>query len=120
MMALYEDGGFAAKCVMMEKKRLPDGAGGWLPTAWAEGAEFTVYKYMQSSAEVRIAEQNGFTSVYRAWVDKDTPLERNDVFKDTETGVTYRVTSDPADEKAPDMSTLNYKAFSAERYTLPA
>lgn len=116
-MALYEDNGFAAKCVLLEKNRVPDGAGGYI-TGWKDGAEFTVFKYMDSTTEVRIAEQGGFTSIYRGWVDKDFPLNIKDVFRDKETGLTYRVTSDPDDEKAPEMSTMNYKAFSAERWAL--
>lgn len=116
-MALYQDSEFATGCVLMEKKRVPDGAGGYI-TGWKEGTEFTVYKYMESSTEVRIAEQNGFTSVYHAWVDKDFPLNRDDVFKDKETGVTYRVTSNPDDRRAPEASTLKYKEFFAERWAL--
>ena len=118
-MALYEDSGFAAKCILLEKTRIPDGAGGYI-TAWKDGIEFTVFKYMDSTTEVRIAEQSGFTSIYRGWVDKDFPLAVKDVFRDKETGLTYRVTSDPNDEKAPEVSTLDYKAFSAERWALPS
>ena len=36
-MSLLDD--VANKCVLMEKKRMPDGAGGYI-VAWAEGAEF--------------------------------------------------------------------------------
>ena len=35
-MSLLDD--FAHKCILMEKKRTPDGAGGYI-TAWEEGAD---------------------------------------------------------------------------------
>lgn len=116
-MALFQDSGFEAACTLLEKTRVPDGAGGYI-TGWTDGVEFTVYKYMSSTNEVRIAEQKGFTSVYSGFVDKDFPLNRGDVFRDNETKITYRVTSDPNDNKAPEMSTLDYKEFSAERWAL--
>lgn len=116
-MALYQDSGFETTCILLEKTRVPDGAGGYI-TAWKDGVEFTVSKYMSTENEVRIAEQGGFTSVYNGWVDKNFPLKNGDVFRDVKTGVTFRVTSHPDDNKAPEMSTLEYKAFTAERWAL--
>ena len=40
------------------------------------------------------------------------------VFKDTETGQTYRVTSKPEEKVAPRSSTLPLKYFTAERWAL--
>ena len=55
---------------------------------------------------------------YSALVDKDFPIEYNDVFKDTETGQTYRVTSNPEEKPAPKSSTLPLKYFTAEKWSL--
>ena len=60
-MSLLDD--FAHKCILMEKKRTPDGAGGYI-TAWEEGAEFLNYQSLDTSMEARKAEKDGVTSVY--------------------------------------------------------
>ena len=116
-MSLLDD--FARTCVLMEKKRVPDGAGGWL-TEWTEGAEFTNYQSLDTSLEARVAEKEGVTSLYSALVDKDFPVEYNDVFRDTATGQTYRVTSNPEERIAPKSSTLPLKYFTAEKWELTA
>ena len=77
-MSLLDD--FAHSCVLMEKKRVPDGAGGYI-VEWTEGAEFTNYQALDTSMEARRAEKEGVTSLYSALVDKAVPIEYNDVFK---------------------------------------
>ncbi|MCM1227558.1 MAG: hypothetical protein NC320_09075 [Clostridium sp.] len=109
----------AKKCVLMEKMRIPDGEGGWEGTQWKEGAEFNNYQELATSMEARIAEKEGVTSVYSALVDKALPIEYGDYFKDIETGKTYRVTSEPDEKKAPNISTLKLKYFTAEKKALP-
>ena len=114
-MSLLDD--FARACVLMEKTRVADGAGGYEVT-WTEGAEFSNYQALDTSTEARIAERQGMTSIYSALVIKSLPIEYNDVFKDTSTGFTYRVTSDPTDKEAPSSSTFDLKYFTAERWDL--
>ena len=101
----------------MEKTREADGAGGYNVT-WTEGASFANYQALDTSMEARRAEKEGVTSVYSALVKKSLPIEYNDVFKDTSTGQTYRVTSDPEDKLAPNSSTFDLKYFTAERWEL--
>lgn len=114
-MSLMDD--FARPCVLMEKKRVQDGAGGYI-VEWMEGAEFTNYQALDTSMEARRAEKEGVTSRYSALVNKAVPIEYNDVFKDKTTGETYRVTSNPADKEAPKSSALQLKYFTAERWAL--
>lgn len=114
-MSLLDD--FARTCVLMEKKRTPDGAGGYY-VEWAEGAEFLNYQALDTSMEARRAEKEGVTSVYSALVDKAVPIEYGDYFRDTATGETYRVTSNPKDKQAPRSSTMSLKYFTAERKAL--
>lgn len=115
-MSLLTD--FAVPCVLMEKKRVPDGAGGWI-TTWTEGAEFENYQYLDTSMEARRAQQEGVKSLYSALVQRDFPLDYGDAFKDTNTGLTYRVTSNPDEKKAPQSSTFDLKYFTVERWSLP-
>ena len=118
-MSLLDD--FARKCVLMEKNRKPDGAGGYI-TTWTEGAEFSNYQVLDTSMEARRAEKEGVTSVYSALVDKAVPIEYADYFRDKESGVTYRVTSNPEEREAPKSAGAairGLKYFTAERKDLP-
>ena len=94
-MSLLND--FARTCVLMEKTRVSDGEGGYT-VDWTEGATFQDYQALDTSMEARRAEKEGVTSVYSALVDKALPIEYGDYFKDTETGLTYRVTSNPSEK----------------------
>ena len=109
---------FGKICVFKEKTRTPDGEGGYY-IEWTDGAEFTVYQSLDTSMEARTAEKQGVTSVYSALVDKALPIEYGDYFKDTETGLTYRVTSNPSEKESPKSATFALKYFAAERKELP-
>lgn len=115
-MSLLDD--FARPCVLMEKTRVPDGEGGYT-VSWAEGVAFDNYQALDSSMEARRAEKEGVTSLYSALVDKTLPIEYNDYFKDTTTGLTYRVTSNPSEKESPKSATFSLKYFTAERAVLP-
>lgn len=115
-MSLLND--FARTCVLMEKARVPDGEGGYT-IDWTEGATFQNYQALDTSMEARRAEKEGVTSVYSALVDKALPIEYGDYFKDTETGLTYRVTSNPSEKESPKSATFDLKYFTAERKELP-
>ena len=115
-MSLLND--FARPCVLMEKTRVPDGEGGYT-LDWTDGATFKNYQALDTSMEARRAEKEGVTSVYSALVDKALPIEYGDYFKDTETGLTYRVTSNPSEKESPKSATFSLKYFTAERKELP-
>ena len=115
-MSLLND--FSRPCVLMNKERKPDGAGGYI-VEWTEGAEFTSYQSMNTSMEARRAEKEGVTSLYSALVQKDLPIKYGDFFRDNLTGNTYRVTSNPDESRAPESSSFSLKYFTAERKELP-
>ena len=118
-MPLLDD--FARTCVLLEKKRLPDGEGGYT-VEWTDGAEFQNYQALDTSMEARRAENEGVTSVYSALVDKGVPIEYNDYFRDTTTGETYRVTSNPSEKEAPKSAgptVAALKYFTAEKKVPP-
>lgn len=116
-MSLLED--YERPCILMEKMREPDGAGGYY-VAWREGILFYSYQALETSMEARVAEVQGVTSLYSALIKKDVPLEYGDYFKDMQSGDTFRVTSRPDEKQAPKSSTLGMKYFTAERRALPA
>ena len=115
-MSLLND--FARSCVLMGKTRVPDGEGGYT-LDWAEGATFWNYQALDTSMEARRAEKEGVTSVFSALVDEALPIEYGVYFKDSETGLTYRVTSNPSEKESPRSATFALKYFTAERKELP-
>lgn len=115
-MSLLDD--FARPCVLLEKTRTPDGEGGYI-VEWTDGAEFTNYQALDTSMEARRAEKEGVTSLYSALVNKNVPIEYGDYFRDTSTGETYRVTSNPEEKQAPKSASFALKYFTAERKVPP-
>ncbi len=115
-MSLLDD--FARECVLLEKRRTPDGAGGYI-VEWRDGAEFKNYQALDTSMEARRAEKEGVTSVYSVLVQKNVPLEYNDYFRDKKTGQTYRVTSEPQDKQSPKSASFALKFCTAEKKALP-
>ena len=114
-MSLLND--FARTCILLEKNRTPDGAGGY-ETTWINGAEFLNYQALDTSMEARRAEKEGVTSVYSALVNKAVPIEYGDYFRDKTTGDTYRVTSNPEERSAPKSARpmiQGLKFFTVER-----
>ena len=111
----------AHTCVLMERRRVPDGEGGWTgETQWEESVSFKAYAARDNSMQAVAAMKQGVTSVYTVNVEQDAPLELGDYYKDTETGETFRVTSEPNEKKTPATSRLNLKSFTAEKKALPA
>ena len=47
----------------MEKRRVPDGAGGYI-TTWEEGAEVESFRYLDTSMEARRAQQEGMKELF--------------------------------------------------------
>lgn len=116
-MSLLDD--YSRPCILMERTRDPDGAGGFY-TTWTEGILFYNHQALNTSMEARLAEKQGVTSVYTALVDKNVPIEYGDYYKDMGSGETFRVTSIPDEKQAPASSTIPMKVFTAERKALPA
>ena len=50
-------------CQLIEKKRVPDGEGGFT-TSWTDGAEFNAAVVCDQSMQARAAEKQGVTSLY--------------------------------------------------------
>ena len=105
------------KCTLMEKKRTPDGEGGWA-TEWAQGAEFDAAIILDTSMQSRIAEKEGVTSVYTITTRRANPLSFHDVFKRLSDGAIFRVTSNGSDKQAPTAGTLDMCQVTAEKWEL--
>lgn len=116
-MSLIDD--FKSACVILDKKRVPDGEGGFT-TAWAEGAKFMASITLNTSMEARTAEKQGVTSLYTVSTGKNAILQYHDVFKRLYDGKIFRVTSDGDDKQSPERATIQVSQVSAEEWSLPS
>lgn len=105
-------------CRLIEKKRVPDGEGGFA-TTWADGAEFAAAIILDNSMQARIAEKQGITSVYTVTAPKTAPLEYHDVFRRLSDGQVFRVTSNGKDVETPERATFRFSQATAEKWDIP-
>ena len=102
--------------VLMEKKREPDGEGGFLPAVWVDGASFKAAITFNSSMEARTAEKQGVTSLYTVTVPLNCKLEYHDSFKRLRDGKVFRVTSDGDDKITPASASFQFAQVTAEEW----
>jgi DNA polymerase III sliding clamp (beta) subunit (PCNA family) len=106
------------RAVMLEKRRVPDGEGGFI-TTWEAGAEFDAGITFDTSIEARTAEKQGVTSMYTVTTAKSIVLEYHDVFKRLRDGKIFRVTSDGDDKQTPKSASFQISQVTAEEWSLP-
>ena len=104
--------------VMLEKKRIPDGEGGFI-TDWAEGVQFNAAISFDSSMEARTAEKQGVTSRYTITAPLNAKLEYHDVLKRLRDGKIFRITSDGDDVQTPASASFQFLQVEAEEW-IPA
>ncbi len=108
---------FKVACTLLERRSVSDGEGGFT-TSWVDGAEFQAAIVRDTTATVRIAEQEGFTNVYTVTVGRNVPLEFHDVFRRASDGQVFRVTSNADDVQTPSVASFQFQQVSAEEWTL--
>ena len=101
--------------VLMEKRREPDGEGGFT-TSWVDGVQFKAAINFDSSMEARTAEKAGVTSLYTVTVPLNCKLEYHDVFKRLRDVKVFRVTSDGDDKITPASASFQFAQVTAEEY----
>ena len=95
-------------CQLLEKKRVPDGEGGF-DSSWTDGAEFNAAVECNTSLQARTAEKQGVNAV----------LEYHDVFRRLRVGKIFRVTSDGDDVRTPERASFQVSQVTAEEWELP-
>ena len=103
--------------VMLEKKREPDGEGGFTSN-WVDGVQFKAAISFDSSMEARSAEKQGVTSLYTITVPMNCKLEYHDTLKRLRDGKVFRVTSDGDDKITPPSASFQFAQVTAEEYVL--
>lgn len=101
-------------CHKIKSVTVPDGQGG-TTTGYATGDPFTALISKDTSATVKVAEQQGFTASYTVYVDKNLEMSENDLWYRDDDMQIFRTVSNPGDTKAPDESTFDFKVFDAEK-----
>ena len=103
--------------MLLEKKRVPDGEGGFL-TEWTDSVEFLAAITFDNSMEGRVAEKQGVTSLYTVTTKQGATLEYHDVIRRLSDGKVFRITSDGDDKKTPAMASFHVQQVTAEEWTL--
>ena len=101
--------------VLMEKKREPDGEGGFT-TGWVDGVQFKAAISFDSSMQARTAEKAGVTSLYTVTVPINAKLEYHDVLKRIRDGKVFRITSDGDDKITPPSASFQFAQVTAEEF----
>ena len=102
----------------MEKRRVPDGEGGFIVT-WTEGAEFLASITFDTSMQARVADKQGVSSLYTVTTAKSAKLEYHDVLKRLSDGKVFRITSDGDDKQTPVRASFGpYLQVTAEEWVL--
>lgn len=102
-------------CVYLTKTKVDDGYGGYIDT-YVDGVTFKAAIVFDNSIEARIADKQGVTSLYTVTTGKEMTLEYHDVFRRSEDGKIFRVTSDGDDKYTPASATLNMRQVTAEEF----
>lgn len=110
---------FYEPLIMMDKKSISDGMGGFEIT-WVDGAEFLGSVNTDNSTEMRIAEQQGVTSVYTITTERNLILNHGDVVKRKRDNKTFKITSNSDDMQSPARpnSRINITQVRAESFDL--
>ena len=108
---------FKVDCVLLEKRSASDGEGGFT-SEWTDGATFKAAIVRNTTATVRIAEQEGFSNVYTVTTGTNAHLDFHDVFRRVSDGQVFRVTSDGSDVKTPDVASFAFEQVFAEEWVL--
>lgn len=105
-------------CVMLDKRTVSDGIGGYKIT-YVEGAEFSAAITLDTSIQARVAEKQGVTALYTVTTSRALNLQYHDIFRRKSDNKVFRVTSDGDDKLTPPSATLDMRQVSAEEYELP-
>ena len=104
--------------VMLEKKRVPDGEGGFT-VEWVPGVSFKSAITFDNSMEARTAEKQGVTSRYTITAPLNAKLEYHDVIRRLRDGKVFRIKSDGDDVQTPKNATFQFLQVEAEEWELP-
>lgn len=104
---------FFEKLTIAERKIVSDGEGGYIETV-VDGVTFEGAITMDSSTQARIAQKDGFTSIFTLTTSKKVPLKFSDLVK--KGNEYYKVTNEAS--KSPMTANLDIQQLALERFTI--
>ena len=102
-------------CVMDWRSK-PDGLGSFI-WEWEDGAGFRGGVVLNTSTEMRIAQQEGYKSIYTLTTSVKMPFEKGDIVKRLKDDALFKITSDPDDVVTPAISDITGWQVTMERVT---
>lgn len=87
--------------------------------SYVQGAAVSVALFCNQSLEALKAMAQGVSSIYTLNFDKSITLAYDEYIKRASDGAIFRITSDPADNQSPSVTTLNRRTATAEKTRLP-
>ena len=108
---------FKVPCILMERRRTPDGEGGFV-TSWVDAGEFLAAISRDTTMTARVAESEGMRNIYTVTTSKSAGLKFHDVFRRVSDGQIFRVTSDWDDKATPNVATFSFAQVNAEEWQL--
>lgn len=88
-------------------------------TIYVPGAKFRALLRKDNSPEMRVAEAQGVRERYTVGVEKGLKLQYGQVFQRDADGAVFRIVSNIVDSEAPEESTVQIGAVTAEKWVLP-
>ena len=85
---------------------------------FVQGAAVSVALYCDQSIEAQKALAQGVTGIYTLNFDKSLTLAYDEYLKRAKDNTYFRITSRPADNESPSVTTLNRRIATAERTEL--
>lgn len=104
-------------CVLMDKRRVPDGEGGYT-LEWTESVKFDAAIVFDSSMDARVGAKAGVTSLYTVTLPRGFRMDFHDVFRRLSDGKIFRVTSDGDDKHTPARASFQVSQVTAEEWTI--
>jgi hypothetical protein len=102
---------------VINKTIVDDGYGG-TTTVWTDGATIKGAMVFNNSAQMKVAQAAGSTSVYTFTVKKNVALDYHTVIRRESDKKIFRLTSNSDDKKTPEEATLNMRQYDAEEWQL--
>ena len=103
---------------IINKVVVDDGYGG-TQTIWTDGAKIQGAMPLDTSTQMKIAQQMGVTSAYTLTVRKSIELDYHTVLRRESDKRIFRTTSNTDDKKTPQSATLNMRQYSVEEWRIP-
>lgn len=111
-------GDYMKSFVLYEKKRIPDGVGGFI-VEYTEGATFDAVISFDDSLQAEVALQSGVTSRYTITTRTNLILDFHDIVKCLDDEKFYRITTDGDDKKTPPRASFQIRQVRAEEWMDP-